>query len=134
MTHNGKPPIFKGRRALEKNNSGDKTQSRQSGRQPSAEKSHTSSKQLQRHNCPIVGIGASAGGLSAMVQLFESMPEATGLAFVVIQHLDANNESALSNILSKATAMPVSEVKDDVSVQPNHVYAIAPGTELTFSQ
>lgn len=119
---------------MEKNNSGDKTQSRRSGEQPPAERAHTSGKQLQRHNCPIVGIGASAGGLSAMLQLFASIPEATGLAFVVIQHLDANSESALSSILSRATAMPVSEVKDDVSVQPNHVYAIAPGTELTVSQ
>lgn len=88
------------------------------------------SKQAKRQDCPIVGIGASAGGLQALLQFFQSMPAATGLAFVVIQHLDANNDSALADILSRPTALPVSEVKDNTVAQPDHVYTIAPGTEL----
>ncbi|WP_378956463.1 chemotaxis protein CheB [Pelosinus sp. sgz500959] len=89
--------------------------------------------QFQRQDCPIVGIGASAGGLSALLQLFENMAETTDMAFVVVQHLDANSDSTLADILSRATVMPVSEVTDNVVVQPNHVYVIAPGTELAVS-
>ncbi|HWR28322.1 MAG TPA: chemotaxis protein CheB [Negativicutes bacterium] len=122
--------------------SGNKSRSRQPGRQSPAAAEKTAvnaltavagGKQAPRQDCPIVGIGASAGGLQALLQLFESMPAASGLAFVVIQHLDANNDSALADILSKATAMPVSEVKDTTVAQPNHVYVIAPGTELAVS-
>lgn len=92
---------------------------------------HTGSNQSERKECPIVGVGASAGGLQALLQLFESMPVATGMAFVVIQHLDAKHDSALGSILSDVTDMPVNEVKDNTVTRPNHVYVIAPGTELT---
>ncbi|MBC7950188.1 MAG: PAS domain-containing protein [Chitinophagaceae bacterium] len=94
---------------------------------------HADDKQSQDHDGLIVGIGASAGGLQAMLKLFDNIPELTGLTFVVIQHLDANNASALADFLSKVTAMPVSEVKDNTVALPNHVYVIAPGTELTIS-
>lgn len=124
-------------------NSGDQTHKRRSKRQSSVSAAkaaglaltaeYAGGKLSQRQDCPIVGIGASAGGLQALVQLFESVAETTGLAFVVIQHMDANNDSALADILSKATVMPVSEVKDDAVARPNHVYIIAPGTELTVS-
>lgn len=89
-------------------------------------------KESQSLDCPIVGIGASAGGLQALLQLFESVAAATGMAFVVIQHLDANNESALSDILARATTMPVNEIRDNAVAQPNQVYVIAPGTELSI--
>lgn len=126
---------------MEKRKFGDKTHNQRSVRQSSvaAEKDarvtltteYTGDNQSQRQDCPIVGIGASAGGLQALAQLFESVAETTGMAFVVAQHLDANKDSALSDILSKATAMPVSEVMDNAVAQPNHVYVIAPGTVLT---
>ncbi|QDR81223.1 chemotaxis protein CheB [Sporomusa termitida] len=109
---------------MRKSNSDDKTRSRQSGKQSAVTVAKAAG---------LVGIGASAGGLSAMLQLFESMPEKVGMAFVVIQHLDANKDSALADILSRATTMPVSVVRDDAVAQPNHVYVIAPGTELTVS-
>ena len=86
-----------------------------------------------QNDCPIVCIGASAGGLQALLKLFDNLSEVTGLAFVVIQHLDANNISTLADFLSKTTAMPVSEVKDNTVAQANHVYVITPGTELTIS-
>src|SRR5688572_18204575 len=57
---------------------------------------------------PIVGIGASAGGLEAMTQLLKALPRAPGLAFVFVQHLDPMRESALAALLSRATSMPVS--------------------------
>jgi two-component system CheB/CheR fusion protein len=89
---------------LENNNSGNETRNGRSGKHPSrltakaagiaVATAHTGGNQSEQQDCPIVGIGASAGGLQALLQMFESMPETTGLAFVVIQHLDAQNDSA----------------------------------------
>ena len=56
---------------------------------------------------PIVGIGASAGGLEAMTQLLRALPSETGMAFVLVQHLDPTHESALTSLLSRLTSMPV---------------------------
>ncbi|HTV39746.1 MAG TPA: chemotaxis protein CheB [Candidatus Sulfotelmatobacter sp.] len=75
---------------------------------------------------PIVGIGASAGGLEAMMQLLKHLPADTGMAFVVVQHLDPTHESALSSLLSRATEMPVMEARNNVSLEVNHVYIIPP--------
>ena len=79
-----------------------------------------------------VGIGASAGGLEAFKVLFECLPVNTGLSFVVVQHLAAGQESMLTDILSRFTKMPVQSVKDRMSVKPNHVYVIPPGTTMTM--
>src|SRR2546430_1035768 len=78
----------------------------------------------------IVGVGGSAGALEAFRQLFRELPPDTGMAFVVVQHLDPNHESALAEILSRTTTMPVDEVKNGMSVEPNHVYIIPPNTDL----
>src|SRR5215831_946863 len=59
---------------------------------------------------PIVGIGASAGGLEAFTKLLHKLPADTGMAFVLIQHQDPNHESILASLLSRATSMPVQEV------------------------
>jgi two-component system CheB/CheR fusion protein len=75
---------------------------------------------------PIVGIGASAGGLEAAMQLFQNLPEAPGMAFVLVQHLDPTHESALSSLLSRATAMRVAEAKNNLRLAPNQVYVIPP--------
>ena len=75
---------------------------------------------------PIVGIGASAGGLEALQLLLKRLPPSTGLAFVVVQHLDPKHESMLVDILSRATAMPVSQATDGVLVEPDHVYVMPP--------
>jgi two-component system CheB/CheR fusion protein len=79
---------------------------------------------------PVAGIGASAGGLEAYTQLLQSLPADTGMGFVLVQHLDPTRESALTEILAKATAMPVCEVTDELPVQPNHVYIIPPNASL----
>jgi two-component system, chemotaxis family, CheB/CheR fusion protein len=81
---------------------------------------------------PIVGIGASAGGLGPVTTLLRSLPTKTGMAFVVVQHLDPHHASALSSILAKATRMKVSEVKDGLIVRPNEVYVIAPATDMVL--
>jgi len=79
---------------------------------------------------PIVGIGASAGGLEAFRQLLGALPADTGMAYVLVQHLDPRHESILAALLSQSTKMPVSEVKGDVRVEPNRVYVIPPAQDM----
>ncbi|MEO5957251.1 MAG: chemotaxis protein CheB, partial [Nitrospiraceae bacterium] len=80
----------------------------------------------------IVGIGASAGGLEAFTQLLTHLPLDTGMAFVLVQHLDPGHESALTQILSRATQLPVGEITHNQPVQANHVYIIPRDTNLTL--
>ncbi len=82
---------------------------------------------------PIVGIGASAGGLEAILQLFAALPSNTDLAFVIVQHLDPHRETQMAEILSRITSMTVHLIKDGEQVKPNHVYVIPPGHHLVFS-
>lgn len=81
---------------------------------------------------PIVGVGASAGGLEAFTQLLNALPLDTGMGFVLVQHLDPEHESALTQILSRATSMPVCDVTNNQAVEPNHVYIIPPDTTLSI--
>jgi two-component system CheB/CheR fusion protein len=81
---------------------------------------------------PVVGIGASAGGLEAFSRLLAGLPETTRMAFVFVQHLDPTHTSALEEILSRSTKIPVTEVKDGTTVQRNHVYVIPPNADLTI--
>ena len=83
---------------------------------------------------PIVGIGASAGGLEAFTRLLKRLPIDTGMGFVLVQHLDPDHASALKQILARATAMPVHEVTNNLRVRPNHVYVIPPNTSLGLSR
>ncbi len=83
---------------------------------------------------PVVGIGASAGGLDAFRQLLSHLPIDTGMAFVLIQHLEPNQKSLLSEILSRETTMPVIEVQQGMAVEPNHVYVIPPSTKMVILQ
>jgi two-component system CheB/CheR fusion protein len=82
------------------------------------------------HAFPIVGIGASAGGLDAFTQLLKTLPHDTGMAFVLVQHLDPHHGSQLREILSAATRMPVQTVADGMSVRPNEVFVIPPNTTM----
>jgi two-component system CheB/CheR fusion protein len=84
----------------------------------------------RKPGCPIVGIGASSGGLEAFTQLLRQMPVDTGLGFVLVQHLDPQHDSALAQLLTRATAMPVREVTNNLRVEANHVYIIPPNTSL----
>jgi two-component system CheB/CheR fusion protein len=87
-----------------------------------------------RNAFPIIGIGASAGGLEAITQLLRALPVDTGMAFVLVQHLSPTHESALAQILSRATAMPVAEVTDEPAVEPNHVYVIPPDRNMLIEK
>ena len=83
---------------------------------------------------PIVGIGASAGGLEAFTQLLKHLPIDTGMGFVLIQHLSPDHKSLLSEILARTTQMPVIEVQDCMVVEPNHIYIIPPNSKMTLAQ
>ncbi|MDZ4856847.1 MAG: chemotaxis protein CheB [Nitrospirota bacterium] len=80
---------------------------------------------------PVVGVGASAGGLEAFTQLLTHLPLDTGMAFVLVQHLDPDHESALAHILSRATRLPVGEITHNQPLQANHVYIIPRDTNLS---
>ncbi|OGR83025.1 MAG: hypothetical protein A2901_01835 [Elusimicrobia bacterium RIFCSPLOWO2_01_FULL_54_10] len=82
---------------------------------------------------PIVGIGASAGGLEAVTQLLKMVPADTGMSFVIIQHLDPTRVSNLASILARATSMKVDQVKDGMVVEPNHVYVFPPNMNMTLN-
>jgi len=83
---------------------------------------------------PIVGVGASAGGLEAFTQLLSALPEHSGMAFVLVQHLEPNHDSLLTNILAKATRMAVVEVEDGMVVAADHVYVIPPNANMALAQ
>jgi two-component system, chemotaxis family, CheB/CheR fusion protein len=80
----------------------------------------------------VVGIGASAGGLDAFIDLVSALPAGTGLAFVLIQHLDPRHHSLLVEILAGSTGMPVHEVVDGIRVESDHIYVIPPDAEMTI--
>ena len=80
----------------------------------------------------VVGIGASAGGLEALEQFFQNMPENSGLAFVVIQHLDPNHSGIMPELLQRMTPMKVIQASDRLKVNPNSVYVIPPNKSLSI--
>ncbi len=82
---------------------------------------------------PIVGVGSSAGGLEAFIQLLTKMPGNSGMAFVLVQHLDPSHPSMSAEILSRATHLKVEEVKDGVRIQANHVYVIPPNHRMRIN-
>jgi two-component system CheB/CheR fusion protein len=80
--------------------------------------------------CCIAAMGASAGGLEVFQEFFEHMPEDSGMAFVLIQHLDPHHQTLMPELLTKHTNMPVVEIKDGLSVEPNCVFVIPPNAFL----
>jgi two-component system CheB/CheR fusion protein len=80
----------------------------------------------------VVGIGASAGGLEALEQFFRHTPSNTGLAFVLVQHLDPSHASLLSEILQRSTKMPVVEAQDQMSVFADGVFVIPPNRDMAI--
>ncbi|MFZ6876542.1 CheR family methyltransferase, partial [Undibacterium sp. Di27W] len=81
---------------------------------------------------PVVGLGASAGGLEVLSRLFGSLPAQHGMAFVVILHLAPQQHSASDSILQRATTMPVLQVTTRTRIEPDHVYVIAPDQQLSM--
>jgi len=81
---------------------------------------------------PIVGIGASAGGLEAFEQFLSNVPENSGIAYVIIQHLDPTHKGMLPELLQRITKMKVFQVKDRMAVMPNCVYVIPPNKSMSI--
>ncbi len=82
---------------------------------------------------PIVGLGASAGGLDAFKKLFSSLPDDSGAAFILIQHLDPTRKSLTADLVGRSTHMRVVEAEDGMPVEANHVYVIPPNEYLSIS-
>jgi two-component system CheB/CheR fusion protein len=81
---------------------------------------------------PIIGIGASAGGLEALELFLSHVPKYSGLAFVIVQHLDPTRKGIMPELLQRATGMKVVQVKDRTLVQPDHVYVIPPNKDMSI--
>jgi two-component system CheB/CheR fusion protein len=88
----------------------------------------------QKDLFPIVGIGASAGGLEAFTQLLNHLPADIGMGFVLVQHMNPQEKSMLTEILSPTTQMVVTEAEEGMSVKPNHVYVIPPNATMTIRE
>ena len=86
----------------------------------------------QRKEFFVVGIGASAGGISALREFFSNVPADSGMAYVVIMHLSPQHESNLAAVLQNHAAIPVTEVTATIIVEPNHVYVIPPSKYLVM--
>ncbi len=79
---------------------------------------------------PVVALGASAGGLQALTDFFEAVPDASGMAFVVVHHVDPDHKSLMADLLSKHTSMAVELAVDQTQIKPDHVYVIPPNKFL----
>jgi two-component system CheB/CheR fusion protein len=87
---------------------------------------------LKRDDFPVVGLGASAGGLEAFTKLFTALAPDTGMAFILIQHLDPKHESMMAALLSRHTSMKVLQATDGMRIERDHVYVIPPGVYLSI--
>ena len=88
----------------------------------------------ENHLFPIVGIGASAGGLEALEQFLGNVPENSGMAYIVVQHLDPTHKGMLPELLQRISKMKVFQVKDRMTVRQNCVYVIPPNKTMSFSK
>jgi two-component system CheB/CheR fusion protein len=84
--------------------------------------------------CPVVGLGASAGGLEAFQNFLAAVPADSGQAFVLVQHLDPNHESMLAELLGRRTEMPVRQAADGMPIEANNVYLIPPNANMTIEK
>lgn len=83
---------------------------------------------------PVVGIGASAGGLDACTKLVDALPARSGIAFIIVQHLEPNHASMMVELLATHTSMSVREAADGLRLEPDHLYVIPPGQYLSLRQ
>ncbi|MBD3345553.1 MAG: PAS domain-containing protein [Chitinivibrionales bacterium] len=88
----------------------------------------------QRESFPVVGLGSSAGGLEALQIFFSHMPVDSGMAFVVVTHQHPGHESVLPELLRRETDMPAHEITDGMSIEPDQVYVLGPGSHVTIDR
>src|SRR5689334_23131631 len=96
-------------------------------------KDQPSSPPEHKNDLLIAAIGASAGGIEAFTELVTHLPEDTGMAFVLVQHLDPEHKSLLTELISKKTAMRVKEVTNGMTIEPDHVYVIPANASMSVS-
>ena len=113
----------------------------QSPRQAEAARQRPSQRPSARHstpprndNFPVVGLGASAGGLDAFRRLLGALPSGSGMAFILIQHLDPTHPSMMVDLLTRHTPLTVQQAADRMPLEPEHVYLIPPGAYLTIRE
>jgi two-component system, chemotaxis family, CheB/CheR fusion protein len=106
---------------------------RDRGAPPATPSSITAVTPPSRDTFPIVGIGASAGGLEAFSELLSHLPAEAAMAFVLVQHLDPKHPSSLVEILSRTTRLPVVEATHRMRVEPGHVYIMPPNVRMTMA-
>ncbi len=100
---------------------------------PASPSTRQTSPEQEDPQLPVVGIGASAGGLQAFIHLLEAVPEHAGMAFVLIQHLSPNHESMMAKLLGESTHMTVRQIDQDMPIERDCVYVTAPGLDVTLS-
>lgn len=109
----------------------EKKQDKESGETAKLAKKQSGAARLPKaRSFPIVAIGGSAGAFPAMEKFFTHMPVDTGMAFVIIMHLDPNPEGQISSVIRNYTAMGVHEATDGITVEPNHIYVIPPNKDM----
>jgi two-component system CheB/CheR fusion protein len=103
-----------------------------SQKSPSKKKKNTAETTSSRNSFYIVGIGASAGGLEALERFFQNMTESSGMAFIVVSHLDPNHISIMPELIQKSTKMKLFQAEDGMLVEPNHVYVAPANRDLAI--
>ncbi|MDX8534429.1 CheR family methyltransferase [Mesorhizobium sp. VK25A] len=108
----------------------------QSARKTSTRKARASSREAEKQPTPfpIIGIGASAGGIGALQKFFPEAAADSGFAYVVIQHLDAEHESVLASIIQRCTAIETKTAAEGLEIEPDHIYVIPPGASVTIKE
>jgi len=101
-------------------------------KKPKKQISHTAMAAATSASFPVVGIGASAGGLEALETFFRNVPEHSGIAYIVIQHLSPDYKSLMGELLSRHTPIPVQTASDGLQIEPDHIYLIPPKKNMTI--
>src|SRR5579872_5372267 len=108
-----------------------KPRTQRARRRPSRDAASNSS---ERNDFLVVGVGASAGGLEALYKVFDALPCDTGMAFVLVLHLDPTHGSMMASLLASHTTMTVTEAADGMPVEADRVYIIPPGSYLSIAE
>jgi two-component system CheB/CheR fusion protein len=98
------------------------------------DKKETINTDYHKEGFPIVGVGASAGGLEALQDFFDNMPDKPGVAFVIVQHLSPDYKSFMNELLARHTSIPIQVVTDNTQIEINHIYLIPPKMNMTISR
>ena len=110
----------------------DKGKPTRAGKPASAKAKAKKSAAPRDESFPILGLGASAGGLEALKQFFEAMPPDSGMAFLVLTHLDPDHTSILPELVQRYTSMEVKAAEDKTKVSPNRVYVAPPNKDMAL--